>query len=196
MEKREVAQFNENQFNAVFNEVESKIEFVQGFVDRYKKFNLSPLNGDELQELFNNPKELFIKKLSSGEKISIKGMELNNDKLFDLLEKPKEMISLLEELVNFSKDRAQTNFYQIRNYIVTDNVVSVNENFLNSLKEANTVYLENDKQKKAFHSVNNVLNALNELKSIYNFDFRFLEKNIKDSNGKFVLDASFLKAIK
>lgn len=196
MEKREVAQFNENQFNAVLNEVKSKIEFVQGFVDRYKKFNLSPLNGDELQELFNNPKELFIKKLSSGEKISIKGMELNNDKLFDLLEKPKEMISLLEELINFSKDRAQTNFYQIRNYIVTDNVVSVNEIFLNSLKEANTVYLENDKQKKVFHSVNNVLNALNELKSIYNFDFRFLEKNIKDSNGNFVLDASFLKSIK
>lgn len=196
MEKREVAQFNENQFNAVFNEVESKIEFVQGFVDRYKKFNLSPLNGAELQELFNNPKELFIKKLSSGEKISIKGMELNNDKLFDLLEKPKEMISLLEELVNFSKDRAQNNFYQIRNYIVTDNVVSVNENFLNSLKEANTVYLENDKQKKVFDSVNNVLNALNGLKSIYNFDLRFLDKTIKDNNGKFVLDASFLKAIK
>lgn len=196
-QKKEIAQFNEAQFKSVLNELESKTEFIQEFVTKYSKFNLRPLNGaKELEELFYNPKKLFVEKISSGEKVTIKGLNVNDEKLFDLLEKPKGMTELIEELTSFNKDRVKTNFYSIRSFTVTDNLVSISENVIKAYKEANTIYIENEKQKKVYEATKEALKALNTLKSLNNINLSGLSNIIKESNGTFKIDATFLKTIK
>jgi hypothetical protein len=195
MKKREIAQFKENQYKAILREMESKIDYIQEFVNKYNNLGLKPLENNEFLELFTNSKELFIKKLSDGEKITIKGMGLNNDKLFDLLDKPKQMTSLLEELNDFNNDKSKINFYQVKNYSINDNQVSVSEITLERLKEANTIYIETDNQQNVFNGATQLVDALNSLKKGYNFNLNSLQNFVKENNGTFTLDASFLKSI-
>lgn len=193
---KEVAQFNKHMYNSIVNPIEEKKEAIQYFVDKYKVLSLKPLNGVELQELFNTPKELFISKITEGEKVEIKGLKVNDNKLFDLLDKPKELEELFNELNLFKADKAKLNFYQISNYTVLDNVVMVDEKRLQALKDANTVYLENKKQKEVFDASNELLKALNNLKSIHKITLSSLDKFIKENENEFYLDATFLKGIK
>jgi hypothetical protein len=195
MKKRAIAQFKENQFKAILSEMESKIDYIQEFVNKYNNLGLKPLENNQFLELFTNPKELFVKKLSDGEKLTIKGMELNNDKLFDLLDKPKQMTSLLEELNEFNNDKIKVNYYQVKNYSINENQVIVSEVTLNRLKEANTIYIETDNQQSAFDEATQLVDALNSLKKAYKFNLNSLENFVKENNGTFTLDASFLKSI-
>ena len=196
MKTKEIAYFNTIQFNAVLSEMRHKIGTLQEFVDKYKLLGLKPLNGDELHELFYEPKKLLSKKLIEDKDLSISGLQFNSEKLIEIIEKPKEFDELIESLIKFSKDYAQNSFYPIRNFTVNDNIVIIDEKVIEKIKESNTIFIENENQKKAFKAVKTIEKELNVLKAINNFNINSLEKIVKENNNEFQLELSFLKLIK
>lgn len=196
MYTKKIAQFKQNQFDAIINQMNYKTNEIQQVVNRYAKFGLEPLNGKELQELFTQPKTLLVSKITSNENVNVNGFEVNKEKLFDLLDKPKGIEEFVNELEKLSKDWVKMNFYDVRKYTVTENVVSIDETVLNGIKEANTVYIENENQEKAFDTAKVLIEALNGLKTFKSFSLEISGDFIKESNGNFYLDANFLRTIK
>ena len=194
--KKEVIYFNQNNYDNIINEMTQKIEFLQDFVDRYNAFNLLPLNGFELQELFTNPKELLIKKITRGEKLNIGGLKMNDEKLFELLEKPKGMIELVDDLIEFSKDRTKVSFYKVGNYSIENNKIILSEERLTAYKEANTTYLTSQNQKNAFAIIENIITSLNQLKTLTNINVENLSNFVLVENDGFKFNPAGIKNIK
>ena len=194
--KKEVIYFNQNNYDNIINEMTQKIEFLQDFVDRYNAFNLLPLNGLELQELFTNPKELLIKKITRGEKLNIGGLKMNDEKLFELLEKPKGMIELVDDLIEFSKDRTKVSFYKVGNYSIENNKIILSEERLTAYKEANTTYLTSQNQKNAFAIIENIITSLNQLKTLTNINVENLSNFVLVENDGFKFNPAGIKNIK
>lgn len=193
---KQLAQFNENEYNAIISDITGKIECLQSFVDAYNKTGLKPLNGtNELMEFFYNSKEFFVKTLTKGEKLTVQNLDLNNEKVFDLINKPKEVTELIEMLKEFNSNKANINFYQIRLYTVTENVISVSTETLNNIRTANSIYIDNEKQKEAFELCNDLLKTLNALNEIKTIHLNNIDNLIKNNNGRFYLEAIFLKSI-
>lgn len=125
--------FNERKFKLEIHKRELVIESIQECIDKYKALNLEPLNNDEFLQLFNQPKQLLLAKLTKGKDILLGEMQIDVDKVFDLIQKPKGTVEILHLIENckariLSKLKSQNLHYNTADQVIGEFELQNGEN--------------------------------------------------------------------
>ncbi len=148
------------------SELKRKTDYIQEFVDKYNDLGIGKLEGIELTSLFHNSKEFVSKKITGGNKLKIKSLTVNPEKLLDIIEKPKGLEPLLAMIEKHNSSKHITDFYKIELYSIDADKVVVSKDAIFKIEEANTFYVENEKQKRIYEVASSIINDLNKLKTL------------------------------
>jgi hypothetical protein len=162
---------DENKISGLVQPQESRIEYFQELVNRYVGLNTGvPLQKADLKPLIENPKEFIAKRLIKEETLSIGGLQLNFEKMFDIIEKPAGTEELINKIINdvnvkeLMMNQRNVDYFEIEN----ENTVVLNAEYLTKTTEQNTVYLINENQVEAFEVLKTIAESFNTLNGIYN----------------------------
>lgn len=179
---------------------ESRIEYYQDIINRILALNLGVVFGkNDLTPLLADPMKFLLGQIIK-EPLTIGGIELDKDKVFELLKLPKELkniINSIDTTKNLNDNRFPERLYHhyTKNYFINENnVVEVTPEVLDSLREKHTIYLMSEKQKKAYDALNRIKTALEELKGVKDFpyDDLFVRYLHHSNNGNIEINYSML----
>lgn len=150
---------------------ESRIEYFQNLVNMYEGLNTGePLQKNDLTALIQNPKEFIAKRLIKEETVTIGGLKLNFEKMFDIIEKPQGTEELISKIINDSKvnelliTQRNVSYFEIEN----GNTVVLNSKFLEQTAEQCTVYIKTENELKAIEVLKIIAENFNILNGLYN----------------------------
>lgn len=152
--------------------------YFQGIVDLYVKIeSLEALKENDLVELLSTPKLFLAKKIVTDQ---IKGLNLDLEKAFDIMQKPDGCEELINHINRFKSQNDQTKFYHrwVEYFTVSNNVVEVKESVAEQIRNQQTLFINNEKQKEAYDLLNTIsenINKLNSLQRIYHLDSALFE---------------------
>jgi hypothetical protein len=186
---------NTDTINSSIEPQESRIEYFQELVSMYQALNTgTSLQKNDLTALIVNPKEFIAKRLIKEETLSIGGLKLNFEKMFDIIEKPAGTEELISKIINdvnvreLMMNQRNVGYFEIEN----GNTVVVSTEYLAQITEQSTVYIKTENESKAYEVLNILaknINILNDLKTNGQwhdnilFD-QFLETNNATGNVK------------
>lgn len=183
--------YNEYGFNLTVKEYdEYKLKF-QNVVNDIIALNLQNFNFeiDDLTHLFESPKEFFTKKLIT-EELTVGGIELSKEKIFDLIEIPQKTHDLIKEIEDLTKrfyeHDNKLNFYLHTDYFqIVNNIVEIKPEKLDLWRENFSIYLTNEKQVQVNDVLTDISEKLQILKGL-NFGFNYddiLERYLRTNDG-------------
>lgn len=168
---------------------ENRIEYFQELVSMYQALNTGePLQKNDLTALINNPKEFIAKRLIKEETLSIGGLKLNFEKMFDIIEKPAGTEELISKIINdmnvrdLMMNQRNVAYFEIEN----ENTVVVNAEYLAQITEQCTVYIKTENESKAYEVLNILaenINILNDLKINGQWHDNILFEQFFDTNN-------------
>lgn len=195
---------DENKINDHIQPQENRIEYFQELVTMYENLNTGePLQKNDLTALIANPKEFIARGLIKEETLSIGGLKLNFEKMFDIIEKPAGTEELINKIINDSKVREllitqrNVSYFEIEN----ENTVILNAEFLEKTTEQSTVYIRTENELKAYEVLKSLAENINTLNGLYNgshLQERIFEKFFDTNNttGNVVVNPYFGKLIR
>lgn len=157
---------NQSYIDSAVKKLEAGASYFQEFVDDFNQMEIGTMEGNDLQALFNNPKEFISKKLTGDQPIEIGGRKLIIDKYYELLEKPKGMDDFIERVIEHSTRNNPNREYNTENYLIKDNVVVIIDKEIERITEYHTLYFNTDEEKKLYLSIKMVCDGLNSFKAI------------------------------
>lgn len=162
---------DEDKKNSLIQPQESRIEYFQELVNMYGVLNTDePLQKNDLTALIENPKEFIAKRLIKEETLSIGGLKLNFEKMFDIIEKPAGTEELISKIINdvnvreLMMNQRNVAYFEIEN----ENIVVISAEYLAQITEQSTVYLLNEKQFEAYEVLKTIAVSINTLNGLYN----------------------------
>lgn len=195
---------DENKINNHIQPQENRVEYFQELVTMYENLNTGePLQKNDLTALIANPKEFIARGLIKEETLSIGGLKLNFEKMFDIIEKPAGTEELINKIINDSKVREllitqrNVSYFEIEN----ENTVILNAEFLEKTTEQSTVYIRTENELKAYEVLKSLAENINTLNGLYNgshLQERIFEKFFDTNNttGNVVVNPYFGKLIR
>lgn len=167
---------NESEHQAMLSTYEGRIEFYQNTINQIK--NIVPslvFESTDLMPLFNDPKAYLVDKLVK-EPLTIGGLELDKDKVFDLLGNSDQLKSVIAYINRFkqstSSNQSENSLHiYSKDYEITkiDNdifEVKLKVSAENSLENQYSTFLTTQKQKDAYDSVLFIQTELQKLSVI------------------------------
>ncbi|GJQ06939.1 hypothetical protein CAPN010_10970 [Capnocytophaga cynodegmi] len=200
MEKIQV-EFDENSYNGTLRQYEQQTTEFKKLVDKILGLNLEiAFAPDDLVQMTENPKAFFVSKIVK-EPLNLNGLELNKEKVFDILSLPDELQNVIQEIEQFKISKffkGHPLYKYAPNFEISENEVLVSQTTKDETREQFTIYLTNEKQKTAHTHLKNIIENLKALKQV--------DKNFKDSDlfhkyiliynsGEIKIDFSTLKRI-
>lgn len=191
---------NTHQLNIDLAVYESKLNYFQDCVKDYSKLGLKPLEEKDLNQIIENPKAFIVKQITHGESLSIGGLKMNPEKLFEIIEKPEGTEDFINKMLsdNSNKDTREYYHWFVDNFIINNkNQVQICPKLSTSITQRHSTYLENEVQQEALEKLSdlcNILDRLNELKTENYFgEDDFLSKIVRKKEGKYEV---FLPCVK
>lgn len=200
MEKIKV-EFDENSYNGTLRQYEQQTAEFKKLVDRVLGLNLEiSFVSDDLVQMTENPKAFFVSKIVK-EPLNLNGLELNKEKVFDILSLPDDLQNVIQEIEQFKISKffnGHPLYKSAPNFEISENEVLVSQRTKDDIREQFTIYLTNERQKNAHTHLKNIIENLKALKQV--------DKNFKKSdlfhkyiliynNGDVKIDFSTLKRI-
>jgi hypothetical protein len=175
-----------------------KQNYLQGYVNKYLELNLKPLEAKDLNDLIDNPKAFLTKQITHGESLTVGGLKMNPEKLFDIIEKPKGTDFFINEILADKSNQSVASQYHwfTDSFIISnDNKVEICPDVKLKISEKCSLYLENAKQKEAIELIEKIaemMTKINELKTQGNITPADMFENLllfKDGTFKVKLTA-------
>jgi hypothetical protein len=173
---------DENKINGLIQPQESRIAYFQELVNIFVNLNIDePLEKTDLTALVENPKEFIAKKLIKEETLSIGGLKLNFEKMFDMIEKPKGTDDLINKIINDQQERVLLINQRNASYfeITPENEVILKTEYLEQTTEKCTVYITTENQQKAYNCLTEIAKNINELSKLKVHSTHFQEDFFK-----------------
>lgn len=175
---------NQQEFNISLAIYQGRIEFYQKAVNLI--INVIPtfvFEATDLKVLFDNPK-LFLMERVLAESTKIGDLELDKEKVFDLLAQSVELKGIVtyvnslksHNITNQSQSNAHayTNHYEIN----SENEVILKQSTFDYLESSHSIFVTTQRQKDAFDSLNIIHEELKKLKASYGRShIKFIEEN-------------------
>lgn len=166
----------QSEMDAQLSQFNERKDYFQAIVNRYNQSELAePLEVNDLYDLLNAPKLFILKKVTKGVDFNLGGIKLDDEKAFDLLEKPKGAVELVD-YIEASKTATNSRkfFYRHANlFVIVDGLVELDPAELERIKTSFTVYLKTQKEKDIFDLLTSLcesINKLNELERLHHID--------------------------
>lgn len=194
---------NDYGFNLEMREQNDRKQRFQTIINKVIALNLDiTFDNDDLTPLFENPKSFFCQKLVS-EPMIISGVELDKEKVFDLMKTPPQLTEIINEILHIKQNGLQTaqdNFFfrHSHNFEIKNNVVYLLEDVQEDITDNYSLFLNSEKQKQIKESFDEIVTHLNTLKGL-NFGFRLenlFDRYIKESDNVCRLDLKVISDIK
>lgn len=164
--KKVAVYVDENKINSYIQPQEARIEYFQELVDMYNGLNTGvPLQTNDLKGLLENPKEFVAERLIKDGTVNIGGLKLNFDKVFEIIEKPIGTDQLINKIINDNQVRElmmnqrNVSYFEIKN----GDTVAINDNYLESITEQCTVYIQDKRQSEAYEILKILAKNINKL---------------------------------
>lgn len=155
---------NDPAINGEINQLETQKKYFQKLVDVLTE-NSIEVQKDTLQKLIENPKDFIVLALTKGENLQVGNLKLNNNKLFDLMEVPQAIKSLIEQIEKDSTDSRIREFthWKVSYFSIVDNCVEISKEHKENIETRHSIFIQNENQLEAFNILENVAKELNKL---------------------------------
>lgn len=167
---KQLAFRNEIEINSSLSDITgSATYYYQKFIDRYKAISILPeLQTEDLINLMRNPRSLILTKLTKGETLSVGGIQLSSEKVFELLDKPVEVDQLINDIESLREDSSYMNHHyrNIENFEIEKGKLQIKKSLVEEITERNSKYISSDDQFKALEIAKELLPKLNKLLSL------------------------------
>lgn len=154
---------NRQNLDNMLNSYKDGAGYLQSFVNAYQSLDIGNLEKNELEQLLKDPKTFLFGKILGDRTVDLGGVKLDNEKLFDIVEKPKGLDELMS-LINEHYHRKES--INLRDYQINEaNQVVVSEERKEALEYLNSVYLTTETQKNAHKALVSIAENLEILKN-------------------------------
>jgi len=192
-EFKKVAIFiDENKIAQTVQIQESRIDYFQEIVNMYQGLNIpDPLEKNDLTALVENPRQFVARKLIKEDNLTVGGLKLSFEKVFDMVEKPQGTEELIFKIENDRINKEllinQRNAYYFE--IDPENNVVLNTEYVTKTKENCTVYISTKNQQIAHDLISEIAEKINTLYALSNkngelFQQDFFTDFLQNSYGK------------
>ena len=199
--KKILIEKNEGAINGEINQLKNAQNYFQGYLNKLISLRIKEIKSNDLVELFENPKTFITDKLTKGENLQVAGMNLNKEKVFELLEKPEGTNSLISEIEadNSDKSKREHFIWNIRNYKIENNEVIVTPEAIEFIADRHSVFIENEAQQLAYDKLKKIEKLINEINELQDRKMSIdleISDFMKKDNNLFKLDSNFIKSFK
>lgn len=162
------------------------------------------IENNDLDKLINSPKMFFCDKIVN-ENIKVNGIELNKEKIFDLMQIPEDINNIIEYITRLKNNViAEKQHLYIENlnndFIIENETINISEHTLSELKETHSIYLDNENQIKIFNLLTEIKEKIKAIKEIdprcYNIENLFDDYYKIMGNNDFLIDIDYIKRLK
>lgn len=151
--------FDKEKFNNDIERLENEKIKYQNTINRIVNLGLDiDFTHTDLKKLYQYPRLFFVEKIVK-EPLSIGGVEIDKNKAFDLLQLPKE----LHQIINEIKYSICPNF---NIFYLVNNEIKIKDEYKEKVKENYTLYAETERQKQVFNALTKIVEGYNELAKI------------------------------
>lgn len=195
---------DENKIDSFINPQYERLSYFQTIVDNYNSLELgTPLAPNDLTALINQPRNFIAKAIIKEGSVSIEGLKLDLDKVFDIIEKPIGTMEFIGKIIadNNTKElmlnQRNVGYFEVEN----GNEVVIKKSYSEEIAERCTVFLSNEKELKAYEVLTALAENINELKKLKSRgqieDIFFSDFLISNENGNGIVEVNpyFLKNI-
>lgn len=204
---------NEQEFQLQLATYEGRIEFYQNVINSIKEiFPNFLFSVADLKKIFDNPKAYLVDSIIT-EPMTIGGLELSKDKIFEILEdseRLKSVVDYVEQLKKNIKIRFGKSFntsagqfseeihihenernlhMHTQNYeINSQDEVILKQSTIDDLQNQYSIFVKTQRQKDAHDSLLIILQELKKLGTTYSRShMKFIEENlVRNSHGEFL----------
>ncbi|WP_395078122.1 hypothetical protein [Flavobacterium sp.] len=165
MEFKKVLIFkDDSQIDREIRQLETHRKFFQKIVDNVQNLSIE-VQGNEIVELFENPKAFTTDKLTKGEKMQVGGLKLNKEKLFDLIEKPDGLQEVIAEILLANNDGSPLHWHlkHLNSFFVENGIVVTNPEYLQDLEREYSIFATTENQVKGFEKLTQIAKLVNEV---------------------------------
>jgi hypothetical protein len=191
---------NEGAINGELHQLQAKKEYFQNYVNKVIALSIS-VEENDLKPLFDNPKAFITDKLTAGESMNVGGLQLNKEKLFDLIEKPAGTNELIQEITKDLLDKSTREFHiwHVECFKIIENLVVVKPEHLDHINTRFSLFIENENQKQAYEKLQGITKLINEINQLEGKKISLdteLDDLMKKSDAGFVVNAKLIQYFK
>lgn len=171
--------FDKEKYEKQVRFFEDKIPFFKENISKYDSLGIGrPFQKEDFEKLFLIPEEFLFERLMEDKPLSVGGMAVNKQKLFELLDKPagyhllsRKINEVLEkqlwfgssQLPNYSRERF-LEFYEVHE----DGNINLKEEEKEKIKSSNETYVSKEKSKETYNFFSDLCKLLNDSKFVAN----------------------------
>lgn len=138
----------------------------------------------DLVELYQNPRKAITENLLKDKDFMVAGMNIKPEKIFDMLDLPTGTNEIIRQ-IEFQTETKKIDFQILKNLAISKNDVNLSDLYFEEIQNQHSIFIENDRQLKAWTLMETICKNLNDLRKITG-DLRYnqVEKmlNFKDNN--------------
>ncbi len=155
---------------AIFGEIrqlQTQKDYFQKYVNKVIALGIT-VDENDLDLLFENPKSYITEKLTAGESMKVGSLNLNKEKLYELLEKPPGTNDLINEIEKDLMDRGTREFHiwTVNNFKINQNEVVLKDETVEFINIKHSIFINNQNQKIAFEKLQQIATLFNDLNDL------------------------------
>ncbi len=165
--EKQLIKRNEGKINSEISQLNYVKDYFQKYVDKLNSLGLTVVD-DDLEILFNSPKAYVTEKLTEGQSIQFGSIKIDKEKIFDLIEKPDGVITLIQDIEKDLVDRSilESCIWKANQFIVNNKLVVLKPDVLEFIQNNNSWFINNENQKQGFEKLKKIADLLNEINQL------------------------------
>lgn len=173
MEQVKIGQ-DTREYNRVISELTDRAKKVyQPLIDQYHTLNISTLTTEDLDVFFNNPKSFFVTLLTKDEPLTLGGVKLQAEKVYEFMERPTGLDAFVEKLINYkiedqNKSSNREFLGNLEYYEIVDNKLQITENYKDEIEDLTTYYAKTENQLNAYNLITDIISKIEDFNKLWN----------------------------
>lgn len=169
------------EYNRVISELTDRAKKVyQPLIDQYHTLNISTLTTEDLDVFFNNPKSFFVTLLTKDEPLTLGGVKLQAEKVYEFMERPTGLDAFVEKLINYkieaqNKSSNREFLGNLEYYEIVDNKLQITENYKDEIEDLTTYYAKTENQLNAYNLITDIISKIEDFNKLWNETSLILE---------------------
>ncbi|MGV0756783.1 hypothetical protein ACTS9E_14535 [Empedobacter brevis] len=148
------------------------LKVYQPLIDEYHALNISTLETEDLDAFFYSPKSFFVTLLTKDEPLTLGGVKLQADKVYEFMERPAGLDAFVEKLINYKIDAEKKGFKSeylgnLEPYELVNNKLQLTAEYKEETEYNTTYFAETETQLKAFNLINSIIENIEEFNTIW-----------------------------
>ncbi|MGV0931572.1 hypothetical protein ACTS95_14835 [Empedobacter brevis] len=173
MEQVKIGQ-DSREYNRIISDQNNMIlKVYQPLIDQYHTLNISTLTTEDLDDFFNSPKSFFVTLLTKDEPLTLGGVKLQAEKVYEFMERPAGLDAFVEKLINYKNVAGQLGVEieflgNFEPYEIVNSKLQLTAGYKAEIVEFTSYYATTEKQLNAFNLINEVISKLADFNTIWN----------------------------